>query len=558
MNKIFILFSLCIFLFFSCSSGKIVPVENFQYTDNDFVSNQLKEINFGIETSPIKSLWRIDLLKNQLNFETLENNVIEDFQKSYKLCEEAVINKFEECIKNKDYVKALQILYSLENIEYDISILSESKNTLEKNIQSFISINEANDAKDMKSFINGTVTVWVDLGIRVNKGLGYADHVIGSGFFIDKDGYIITNYHVISSEVDPTYEGFSRVYVKLAEDTETRIPAKVVGWDSLLDLALLKVEVNAPYSFTLGASEQWNIGDRIYAIGSPVGLDSTLTSGIVSAIDRDLFSVGSVIQIDAAVNAGNSGGPIIDNNGNVQAIVFAGVQGFQGLNFAIPVEYLKNNLPFLYSGGERKHGWIGAFGKTIKADEFENPAGVQIYYVMPGSAAAKSGVKVGDIITSVNGKKISSLKDFQNVLIQILPDSIISLTLWQKNISTNEMQENMQERKVAVYFDERPKNPGFEFYKNDLEQNAFLPLFGMKLVSVSDKGKKHFIIEEVLKGSIADESGFSVHDPVKIMAVDFSANDDIIYVQLFTKKRKNGYFEVSIALGAGLDRSNFF
>lgn len=103
----------------------------------------------------------------------------------------------------------------------------------------------------------------------------------------------------------------------------------------------------APYVFELGSSSDLSVGDRVFAIGSPLGLDKTLTSGIISSDDRHLFSAGFVFQIDAAVNSGNSGGPLIDEKGRVQAVVFAGVMNYQGLNFAIPVEYLRYDLPFL-------------------------------------------------------------------------------------------------------------------------------------------------------------------------------------------------------------------
>ena len=192
--------------------------------------------------------------------------------------------------------------------------------------------------------MHAAVTIWVDRGVTVKNGAGYADIIIGSGFFIDERGYIVTNHHVIDSMVNPKYEGYVRLYIKLLDDNLTKIPAKVVGYDSLLDLALLKVEITPEYVLDLGSSDDLEIGDKISAIGTPVGLEGTLTSGIISSFDRKLLSLGNVFQIDAAVNSGNSGGPLIDKNLKVQAIVFAGMLQLQGLNFAIPVEYLKQEL----------------------------------------------------------------------------------------------------------------------------------------------------------------------------------------------------------------------
>jgi S1-C subfamily serine protease len=183
-------------------------------------------------------------------------------------------------------------------------------------------------------------------------GYGYIPEYIerevegsGSGIIIGKNEemlLIATNYHVIESEVDPEYEGYSRLYIKTSEDSETKIPAKVVGYDSVMDLALLKTEITPKYVFQLGSSENLEIGDQIYAIGSPLGLEKTITSGIISTTDRKITTMGTVMQIDASVNAGNSGGPAVSKEGLVQGVVFAGIEGSQGLNFAIPVEYLKN------------------------------------------------------------------------------------------------------------------------------------------------------------------------------------------------------------------------
>ncbi|MBQ9238365.1 MAG: serine protease, partial [Treponema sp.] len=261
--------------------------------------------------------------------------------------------------------------------------------------------------------INATVTVWVDQGIRIQNGAGRADRVIGSGFFIDHRGYIITNHHVIASLVDPRYEGYARLYIKLAADSETRIPARVIGYDSALDIALLKTEVDAPFVLALGSSRDLNVGDRVSAIGTPLGLEGTITSGIVSSVDRKLFMTGAVFQIDAAVNAGNSGGPLIDANMRVQAVVFAGIKDYQGLNFAIPVEYVRQDLPYLFRGEQRMHPWIGAYGRTTRANGTAH-AGLEVQYRMPGGSAHRAGIGEGAVITAIDGQAKESLEAMQS------------------------------------------------------------------------------------------------------------------------------------------------
>ncbi|HAK45645.1 MAG TPA: hypothetical protein DCO79_06970, partial [Spirochaeta sp.] len=174
--------------------------------------------------------------------------------------------------------------------------------------------------------ISGTVTIWVDRGIRIEKGVGYPDRVIGSGFYIDSRGYILTNYHVISSEVDTEYEGFSRLYIKY-DKNEEKIPASVVGWDASLDIALIKVAYTPEYIYSFPEIREFKPGEKIYAIGSPGGLDKTITSGIISASgDRRLLPLGDTIQVDVPINSGNSGGPVVDNDGNLVGVVFAGIE----------------------------------------------------------------------------------------------------------------------------------------------------------------------------------------------------------------------------------------
>jgi S1-C subfamily serine protease len=396
--------------------------------------------------------------------------------------------------------------------------------------------------------IRGTVTIWVDRGIRVQQGMGFADRVIGSGFFIDKRGYIVTNHHVISSEVDPTYEGYSRLYIKMSDDPDTRIPARVVGWDPVFDLALLKTEVEPPYVFSLGSSTDIGVGDRIYAIGSPVGLDSTLTSGIVSAVNRKLFSLGGVLQIDAAINSGNSGGPIIDQDGAVQAIVFAGIEPYEGLNFAIPVEYLLLELNRLHEGGKVSHGWTGSFGNTRR------DARAEVLYVMPGGSSSLAGLKPGEVIIAVDGEAVSSIEEVQRRLLVRMPGTIVRFTCVppEGEMSSAEASERF------IYLEQRPQNPGFDIYQRDLPENYFLPLFGMTLVQTSMGLKKNYRVTSVIQGGVADESGFSVEDPFQLERVRISPEEDAIMAEIYAKKRKNMFINVWLAIGAYLDSPGYF
>ena len=524
------------------------------YTEADAVNTELERIESLLGQNSIEALWRSVLLKNSVESsikESVETSPIADkvseIDDMQKKCVDKAVSDFNAHIEKKEYVNALSIMQSFEAIDASYVLqLGIEKAELEKlAIEKLENENTVSDNFKLSSAVDGTVTVWVDRGIAIQGGMGYADRVIGSGFFISGDGYLITNHHVIADLVDPKSQKYSKLFVKLASDNETRIPAKVIGYDSLLDLALLKVEIDSPFVFSLGSSEDLDIGDTVFAIGSPVGLERTLTSGSISAKDRKLSSVGNVFQIDTAVNPGNSGGPLIDKKGNVQAIVFAGMLQYEGLNFAIPVEYLKAELPILANGGERKHSWIGAFGKP-KKDMGKN-IGIEVLYVMPGGSASRAGLKEGDIITAVNGSEVKNNDDLFNIFLSLLPNTVITIT-------TSDLDGNTKD--LLVYLNERPKAPGYEVYKRDVVANSFYPIFGMKLETLS--GSKKYTIGELVNGGIADESGFTDHDPVEIGKVIFNDEKTAIAATLYTKKKKSGYIDVAIGLTAQLDNQYYF
>ena len=522
----------------SCSSVK--DPENIyseiDYTQEDARREEKKRINDLLEKNKVQALWRAHLLKDS---ETITQ------------CEEKVLEEYNEAVEKEDWFNALRIAKSLDTLSSPaLSKLSKpisELNSLSKKNVPGLNGEKSASAKKVSSYINGTVTIWVDKGIKVERGMGFADRVIGSGFFISKDGYIVTNHHVISDLVDKRSEAFSRLYIKLAEDSDTRIPAKVIGYDPEVDLALLKTEVDAPYVFNFGSSADLDVGDKIYAIGSPVGLERTLTSGIVSATDRKLFTLGSVMQIDAAVNQGNSGGPCIDANGNVQAVVFAGMLQFEGLNFAIPVEYLKSLLPALYAGGKVSHPWLGCYGHTKK--ELGKDAGLEVQYVFPGASASRARIVPGDLIVEFDGQKIRTLEDMQNVLMKNAAKSIAK-------VKYRRGEEDFFE--TEIYLGIRPENPGYNIYKGDIIAKSFVPIFGMKLISVSTSSSKKYSIEQIIKGSIADESGFSENDPIEIRNIRLSDDNSAMYAEIYAKNRKKGYLDGMMAIGGALDSPYYF
>ena len=282
----------------------------------------------------------------------------------------------------------------------------------------------------------------------------------GSGFVIDTDGHLLTNNHVV--------EGADRIQVKLGS-SDTTYRAKVVGADPATDLALLEVEAPAEqlHPLTLGHSSEMEVGDPVVAIGNPFGLDRTVTSGIVSALQRQIeapdgFSITHVIQTDAAINPGNSGGPLINADGEViginsQIATGGGGNGNVGIGFAIPIDTVRAEIHQLETKGEVEHAFIGISGGTItpdlaKAINLPVKEGVIVQSVVKGGPADKAGIEGGntsatidgaqvslggDIITEVNGKKVAGMDEVVEIVNEAQPGESLELTILRDGSTKN-------------------------------------------------------------------------------------------------------------------------
>ncbi|HEX6204326.1 MAG TPA: trypsin-like peptidase domain-containing protein [Solirubrobacterales bacterium] len=292
----------------------------------------------------------------------------------------------------------------------------------------------------------------------------------GSGFVIDGQGHVITNNHVV--------EGANGVSVKLG-DSEKSYDAEVVGTDPATDIALLKVDAPADefHPLRLGRSSELEVGDPVVAIGNPFGLDRTVTSGIVSALQRDIqapngFSISHVIQTDAAINPGNSGGPLINAEGAViginAQIATGGGGGNVGIGFAIPIDTLRDNLEQLKETGEVEHAFIGISGGTVtpelaKALNLPVSQGVIVQTVVKDGPADKVGLQAGstsatidgeevrlggDIITEVDGEKVKSMEEMIEIVQGSKPGDELNLTILRGD----------QEKTVEVTLGTQPKS----------------------------------------------------------------------------------------------------
>lgn len=254
-----------------------------------------------------------------------------------------------------------------------------------------------------------TVSVKVkSSGNIFNPSQGY-DEQIGTGFILNEEGYIATNYHVVG--------GASEVNVILYTGEEVK--AKVINYDAQNDIAVIKIQddIDVPGVVTLGDSDNINVGEDVVAIGNPIAKEfaGTVTSGIISALDRTISVEGAeynYIQIDAAINGGNSGGPLINSKGEVIGINSAKVNAdyIEGIGFAIPINDLTSKIDILSKAAL----YIGIAGREISeevANQRDLPVGVLVAEVMEGSPAYMSGISVGDIILEFDGKEVSSVQE---------------------------------------------------------------------------------------------------------------------------------------------------
>ena len=262
----------------------------------------------------------------------------------------------------------------------------------------------------------------------------------GSGFIISADGYVVTNFHVIS--------GSSRVGVILSDGKEHQ--ATVVGYDKTNDVAVLKIEGQELPFVTLGSSDSLVVGERVAAIGNPLGeLSSTLTVGYVSAKDRTVNTEGSyqnMIQTDAAINSGNSGGPLFNMRGEVIGITTAKYSGtsasgatIEGIGFAIPIDDVRNLIEDLTEFGHIKSGYLGIVAEDVDratADDYGLPLGARVREVTPGSCAERGGIKAKDIITNLGGQKVENLSDLTRALSKYDGGEEITVTVYRSGRET--------------------------------------------------------------------------------------------------------------------------
>jgi serine protease Do len=383
----------------------------------------------------------------------------------------------------------------------------------------------------------------------------------GSGFIVDPHGYILTNNHVV--------DGATKIQVTLKGDT-TQYTAKVIGTDPELDLAVLKIDAGHPLeAVKIGNSDAVQVGDWAVAIGSPFGLDETVTAGIISAKGRDLGSQGHqlqrFLQTDAAINPGNSGGPLLNIEGQVigvNTMIATNSGASDGVGFALPINMAVNAYNQIIKTGKVSRGAIGILFQRQQAPAllkaYGATSGVFVSQVTAGTPAAKAGIKEGDIITSFNGKPITNGDELVARVSETPVGSTVPITVL-RNGKTLDLKIEVADRADLIAGNNNgPAGPSGSEKGQAVE-------FGISVRALrpGDRDSMNFqdnggvLVTDVKSGSFAEDIGVQPGDV--LMAINrqpVSSVDDVTRVAGTLKPGQPVAFKIMRSLGQGQSGAN--
>ena len=333
----------------------------------------------------------------------------------------------------------------------------------------------------------------------------YKQQGVGSGFVINQDGYILTNNHVV--------EDADQIKVKLTNGKEYE--GKVVGRDPKTDLALVKIErASDLHPLKLGNSEDLKVGSWVVAIGSPFGLEQTVTAGIVSAKGRVIGSgpYDNFIQTDASINPGNSGGPLVNMRGEVVGINTAIIPNGQGIGFAIPINTAKEIVPQLEEKGHVTRGWLGVSIQEVtpglaKSFDLKEKQGALVAQVVSGGPAEKAGIEQGDVILGFDGKEIAESKDLPRIVASTPVGKTVTVKLLRNGkVVDRQVKVGEMEEKVDI-----SKLPSSHKTLGIAVQNL-TPEIAKELGVKKDTG---IVVTQVEPGSPAADAGIQTGDVIQ-------------------------------------------
>lgn len=354
----------------------------------------------------------------------------------------------------------------------------------------------------------------------------------GSGFVITPDGYVVTNNHVI--------DGATKIQVSFDND-ETKYDAKLIGTDPRTDIALIKIESNKTFPTVKLADKNPRVGDWALAVGNPFGLGGTVTAGIVSALARDIGSGPyDYLQIDAAVNRGNSGGPTVNIDGEVIGVntaIFSPSGGNVGIAFAVPSKTVAEVVKQLKADGSVSRGWLGVKIQNVDEDTAASIGlaaahGALVSEVTPNGPAAKSGIKTQDAILQVNGEKIADSRDLARKIAELPPNSDVDVKVWRNNAEQSikvKLGLFPKNAEAAMNGDNNNDDNGKNDNDND-SKSVDLSQLGITLMPArAGKDAQGVAIAEVDPTSDAAEKGLKPGDVIlEVSGQAVSSPDDVI------------------------------
>ncbi len=334
----------------------------------------------------------------------------------------------------------------------------------------------------------------------------FKQQALGSGFVLDKEGFILTNNHVV--------EKSDEIKVKLADGKEYL--AKIVGRDPKTDLALIKIDADRSLvPLTLGDSDKLEVGDWVVAIGNPFGLGNTVTAGIVSAKYRHIGAgaYDNFIQTDASINPGNSGGPLLNTGGEVVGVntaIYSQSGGSIGIGFAIPINMAKDLVPQLKQG-KVVRGWLGVMIQKITPELKEKlglkqEQGALVADVTPDGPAQKAGIKRGDVILSFDGKEVKEMNELPLIVATTPVDKVVSVEVWRKG-----KKETLQVKVGELKEEEKVQEAAGEGVELGMTLQELTPDFA-KTLGIQEKGG--LVVMQVEEGGPAAMAGIRKGDVI--------------------------------------------
>jgi serine protease Do len=378
----------------------------------------------------------------------------------------------------------------------------------------------------------------------------YKQNGLGTGFIISKDGFIVTNNHVVA-DADT---------IKVVLKDKREFDAKVIGRDPQTDLALIKIDAKEALPVVpLGSSAKLQVGEWVVAIGSPFGLEQTVTAGIVSAKGRVIGSgpYDDFIQTDASINPGNSGGPLLNMNGEVVGINTAIIAGGQGIGFAIPIDLANNIIAQLKATGEVTRGWLGITIQDLTGDlaayyDVKNNSGVLVADVIPGDPADQAGIRAHDIIIDINGNKVTTSHELtataarlpvgEDATVTVLRDGkqkTLDVKVGKRPLTLAAAEAPQQEKETEFGFQVADLTPQLAHQLN-LSDDKGVVVVGVKADSKAENAgiQKGDLIKEVNRQGVESVNEFKklIHTSKKAEGID-----------LLVKRLNAGYVVIHLA-----------